>query len=347
MSSGEGLPWPIRDEIYKMEKGEEVLADPGAGDKRLFVDEREFSQALDVMHRHGNTISRVVRDLWDCREHVGHLTKHDQVKVSNPYVTICGQITIKEIKEKMSTTAIANGYANRLLFVLVRRARMLPFGGEELEESKIVEMQQALRDGVQFAQGLQRVEFDAKVKAAWQDIYGALSSEGETLLDEVAARAEAQVIRLALIYAVINRSSVIETEHLEAAVAVWNYCKASAGYIFGKATGTALADDLYEKLASEMANTAPHAKSMAGRLIVAFAGLVSLRISSAARSAPDAPRSGPSCVRNGGRDLVRNERWSCTHPNSCICLVWLLNSERVWPSTDLLHPCPGLRNCHW
>ena len=40
-------------------------------------------------------------------------------------------------------------------------------------------------------------------------------------------------MRLALIYAVLDRSTVIEVEHLESAMAFWNYCDATAAHIFG------------------------------------------------------------------------------------------------------------------
>jgi hypothetical protein len=76
LSSGEGVIWAVRDPIYKTvrkkEKGnrtdttQEVLADPGIEDKRLFVAETEFSQALRVMGRGTNALSAVLRNAWDC-----------------------------------------------------------------------------------------------------------------------------------------------------------------------------------------------------------------------------------------------------------------------------------------
>ena len=47
------------------------------------------------------------------------------------------------------------------------------------------------------------------------------------------ARAESQVLRLACIYALLDRSLVIRQEHLKAALAVWKYCENSCRYIFG------------------------------------------------------------------------------------------------------------------
>jgi hypothetical protein len=64
----------------------------------------------------------------------------------------------------------------------------------------------------------------------------------------VTGRAEAQVVRLACVYALMDSSSAIESEHLKAALAVWDYAEASARYIFGDATGDADADRVEEML---------------------------------------------------------------------------------------------------
>jgi hypothetical protein len=60
----------------------------------------------------------------------------------------------------------------------------------------------------------------------------------------VTARAEAQTIRLALIYALLDSKQTIESAHLEAALAVWAYCDQSATIIFGESVGDPVADDI-------------------------------------------------------------------------------------------------------
>ena len=55
-------------------------------------------------------------------------------------------------------------------------------------------------------------------------------------------------MRLALIYAFLDQSSVIRVEHLRAALALWQYCEDSAAYIFGDAVGNTVADDILSAL---------------------------------------------------------------------------------------------------
>ncbi|MDQ4147072.1 MAG: hypothetical protein M3120_05215, partial [Pseudomonadota bacterium] len=61
------------------------------------------------------------------------------------------------------------------------------------------------------------------------------------------SRAEAQVIRLALLYALLDQSSIIQPTHLKARL-VWEYAEASARYIFGSTLGDPLADDILRSL---------------------------------------------------------------------------------------------------
>src|SRR3712207_4608609 len=55
-------------------------------------------------------------------------------------------------------------------------------------------------------------------------------------------------MRLAALYAVMSRSCWIEEDHLEAALALWQYAEDSARYIFGDATGDPIADTIHAAL---------------------------------------------------------------------------------------------------
>src|SRR5262249_12343443 len=94
-----------------MRKGEEEMVDAGVDDKRLMLDEREFFQALAVLKREGNTLSRIVRDAWDCREMIGSLTKHSPTRATKPFISIMGHITPYELRQTLDHTSMANGYA--------------------------------------------------------------------------------------------------------------------------------------------------------------------------------------------------------------------------------------------
>ena len=55
---------------------------------------------------------------------------------------------------------------------------------------------------------------------------------------------------MSAIYAALDCSPVIDPPHLQAALAVWDYCSASAGYIFGNATGDPTVDRIRQAIES-------------------------------------------------------------------------------------------------
>jgi hypothetical protein len=71
------------------------------------------------------------------------------------------------------------------------------------------------------------------------------------LAGAITGRASPITLRLALIYALMDRSSVIRPEHLEAALAVWDYAEASIRSIFGDLTGDGVADRILGMLITE------------------------------------------------------------------------------------------------
>ncbi len=71
----------------------------------------------------------------------------------------------------------------------------------------------------------------------WELLYDELSEGKDDLLGAITARAEAHVRRLAVLYALLDQRGVVEVEHLRAAMAVWDYCAASAAHIFGGKVG--------------------------------------------------------------------------------------------------------------
>ena len=247
MSSGEGILHAIRDPVYTMKDGVSVMADPGIEDKRLLLDEREFYSALEVMRREGNIVSRIVRDAWDCRPTLRTLTKNTHTRVTNAFISIVGHITIEELRQKLDHTSMANGYANRFIYGCVRRSKMLPFGGDALDAA---DLGTRTRTAIETARNVDRVNMTSAAMELWVAVYPQLSGEVVGLLGSLTARAEGQTIRLSLIYALLDGIGGIDRAHLEAALAVWAFCNASARLIFGDVTGDTIADAILRALRS-------------------------------------------------------------------------------------------------
>jgi hypothetical protein len=247
MSSGEGVISAVRDPVYAIRKGVEELVDAGVSDKRLLLDEREFFRALAVLKREGSILSGVIRDAWDCAERLATLTKHSPTRATQPFISIVGHITADELRQALDHTSMANGYANRFLFACVRRSKLLPHGGG-LDEAIGNKLGSQTLEAITAARSLERLMMTDAAEAHWADIYPSLSAGLPGLLGAITDRAEAQTIRLALVYALLDSAQRIDVVHLEAALALWNFCVASARHIFGDLVGDPVADTILRAL---------------------------------------------------------------------------------------------------
>ena len=63
---------------------------------------------------------------------------------------------------------------------------------------------------------------------------------------QVVARAVPQVLRLSLVYALLDGARQVDVAHLAAALALWSYVRCSAGYVFGDTRGNPDLDRLAE-----------------------------------------------------------------------------------------------------
>jgi hypothetical protein len=70
------------------------------------------------------------------------------------------------------------------------------------------------------------IDLSALIRAC-RDPSGRASADQPGLLGALTARAEAQVIRLALLFALLDKEGSIGVAHLKAALAFWRYCEAS------------------------------------------------------------------------------------------------------------------------
>jgi len=243
LSSGEGLIYHVRDRVEGEDRdGSRIVTDEGVTDKRLLAYEAELASLLKVMSREGNTLSPVIRQAWDGGR-LRTLTKNSPLKATDAHISMIGHITRTELLRRLTETEAANGFTNRFLWLLVRRSKLLPFGGEWFKVYK-APLQRRLASALEFGNGPMEITWGESAKRGWVNIYGPLSEGKPGMFGAVTGRSEAQVMRLAALYAVLDESDEIEVQHLEAALALWEYAEASARNTFGHTTGDPLADDI-------------------------------------------------------------------------------------------------------
>jgi hypothetical protein len=224
----------------------EVIADHGVLDKRLCIVEPELSTTLRMLERQGNALSGIVRHAWDTGR-LNTLVKHAAATATDAHVSIIGHTTRPELLRYLNRTEIANGFANRFLFACIQRSKYLPRGGA-LADAAYAPLVARLKSAIDQARRVQQLTMSDAAWLIWDRIYPRLSEPRPGLLGAVLARAEAQVRRLAGVYALLDGTATVAPVHLLAALAVWDFCEQSACYVFGDALGDPVADEILQAL---------------------------------------------------------------------------------------------------
>ncbi|MGH2926666.1 MAG: DUF3987 domain-containing protein [Solirubrobacteraceae bacterium] len=245
LSSGEGVIWSVRDPDTRARAQD----DQDSQDKRLLVLEAEFASVLKMIAREGNTLSPVIRCAWDGKP-LQALTKNSPARATGAHISIVGHVTAAELVRLLNATEAANGFLNRYLLFMVRRSKLLPEGGS-IDQVHWEPLLTRLRVAVDAARRRGRLGFDEPARRHWWELYPTLTEPQDGLAGAVCARAEAHVVRLALLYALLDQADEIGLSHLEAALALWEYVERSARWVFGDSLGDPLADEIYRALLDE------------------------------------------------------------------------------------------------
>jgi hypothetical protein len=237
LSSGEGLIWAVRDPTPD---------DPGASDRRLLVVEPEFASVLKTASRDISTLSPTLRSAWDARP-LQILTRNAPARASAAHISLIGHITSLELQHHVNPVELANGLLNRFLMVACRRTRLLPDGGHP-DPLAGTGHDRALALAITAARDSGQLSFTAPARNLWHHAYQRLAEPQPGVAGQLAARAEAHTIRLALIYALLDRASAITPDHLQAALALQNYTIRSAAWALEPDTGDPIAEQIHTAL---------------------------------------------------------------------------------------------------
>lgn len=234
--------------------GESVIDAVADGeDRRLLVFEPEFSRLLAVAKRDGSTISQLLRQAWD-GDRLQVRSRAKTTVADGAHVALVGHITAEELSARLTDTDAANGFANRHLFALVRRFQLLPSGGN-LDDAEVARLGDEISHALRLARTVGIMRRTPETETRWDSLYRTMANDQPGgLLGSVIARDTAQVLRLSVAYALLDGAHQIDLPHVEAAWAVWRYCRRSAEIIFGDRLGDEVADRLLSAIRGARAN---------------------------------------------------------------------------------------------
>jgi hypothetical protein len=139
-------------------------------------------------------------------------------------------------------------HGNRFILAAVRRVRLLPEGGDP-DPLGGTGLGRYLTTILAHARAAGHVALSPDARELWWQLYPQLTQPTDGLLGQLTARAEAHTIRLALLYTLLEGQKTIGPEHLNAALALWDYAQRSAAWALDQATGDPLAEHIHAALA--------------------------------------------------------------------------------------------------
>jgi hypothetical protein len=146
-----------------------------ATDRRLLLLSEEFASVLQVLGRRTGQLSPLLRCAWDGGDLCAH-DGHRPLQATDAHISIVGHVTQSELAHHLSRTESHNGFANRCLWISVRRSQSLPDGGSlPLEEWAAVARE--VRRALDWVHSQSGIVFRRTVAARelWNDRYPVLS----------------------------------------------------------------------------------------------------------------------------------------------------------------------------
>jgi Protein of unknown function (DUF3987) len=239
LSTGEGLATVFADD------SEEQSGKPGRrrllpeGDIRLLAFEPEWASVMARMKRENNTLSAMLRQAWEGGD-LSTLNVDARV-AKESHLGILAHITPEEFKAKVSAADMAGGTYNRFLPIAVAQSKFRPRA--EMADPVLTEQLGAsLADRLSHASRLETVGFTTAGSLAWERLYYEFTGyhTEEIKVRQFVSRALPYCLRVAAIYAALDRTDRISPAHLAAAAALVRYSIASARAVLHGDTDAAL-----------------------------------------------------------------------------------------------------------
>jgi hypothetical protein len=264
LSSAEGLIYQVRDEAEDTDRNDNPVWS-AVDDKRLLVVEEELGNVLKQCQRDGNTLSATLRRAWDGGT-LAPMTKNHKLTATNPHINVLSHITQFELKCLMGKSDMNNGLANRFLWACVRRTKKLAFP-LPMNDDKVKVLAEKLADAIKEAKGEGEITLSTDARAYWDVKYHEVSQDEQGILGAITSRSEAYVMRVSLLFCLLDCTPQIEQRHIEAACHLVEFCNKSAQFIFttpAECEAGTDADKLLNALAEKSLNQTAISKLFSG-----------------------------------------------------------------------------------
>jgi len=244
--SGEAVIERVKDASIHYSRGKPVQI-PGVSDKRLLIFDEEFARILVISKREGNILSEILRCGWDGRQVIMSPGKKDPAKATGAHISLFGHITPLELRKNLTEIDSTNGFANRILWFAVDAVGDEPVPPLVDWQQDYPNLVNGLREVVYnfHTRSTSELTWSREARVEWDKYHRAVKKRTfGGLMGPIVKRSVPHVLRITMIYTLLDNSCLMKPEHLAAAIAVVDYAERSAKVIFGQQTGDKAADKL-------------------------------------------------------------------------------------------------------
>ncbi|HVQ12647.1 MAG TPA: hypothetical protein VMS40_03615, partial [Vicinamibacterales bacterium] len=195
--SGESIPYFLRDG----EPGEQGLQ----SDKRLYIEEPEFSSVLKVKRRESNILSETLCKGWDGKP-LSNITKGRVCRATGVHMALLGHTTPEALRLYSDDVDAVSGFGNRFLWCYIGSGSglLLPHGGRDVDLERFAPR---LGGAYEHALRIGKIERDVAADALWEEVYPTLKrSEPSGRVAGVTGRAAPHVVKLSCLFAIADQS---------------------------------------------------------------------------------------------------------------------------------------------
>ncbi len=222
-------------------KGVEIHRDPC-----LYLVQSQFGSVLQTIDGERNSLASVLRMAWDGKTIVPPPPLSDRISAAEPHLVVVGHVTPDQASKYLNTTNKCSGIGDLFLWFSVERGPMLAQTSSP-SDATMKPLYEALRNTVGFVHGTPgeqltfpnssspyiEVTLSPEAAQCWEKVYPILSTSRPGQIGALLCRAEAYVLRIAALYALLDMRTCVDVPHLEAALALWNYAEESVERLFG------------------------------------------------------------------------------------------------------------------
>jgi len=167
LSSSEGLIELVRDPREPRNGNDE--GDSGVLDKRLFIQESEFTSIIKNFGRTNNKLSETLRNAWDGYK-LQNVTKTNPMTATNPTISIAAHVTESDLSRHLNENEMANGFGNRFQWYVSKRSKKIP-SPKAMDAEYFQDEAKLLKEIIEHSSNIKEVKKSSEAEALWKHSY--------------------------------------------------------------------------------------------------------------------------------------------------------------------------------